>query len=384
MAGGDPEFLLQNSSVSPFNGIDQATTASRNWSISTMTEISTCSSAAMRAHCLLQEHRHRSEPGLHLPAAQSLHVNTNQTYGDVTFVDINNDGDMDAFVSDSSGNTQYFQNTGTASSPSFAAAVTNPFGLSESDRTRRSRLRTSMGMATRMPSSATTLAISTTSRTPALPPARPSRSPARTFSIWRTSGPMPLPTSLTSTATAISTRSSGAAMASSRISRTWEPHRLRTLRWRRPTRSASPTLATTSISRGRRRWRWRCRPGGRQARRHDCLLQECRPHGGTAYSDTVTVKVTNGAGESYSETIGIQLGTAGNDTLTGTAGTDIIYGMDEAGTTRGSNLIVNGSFEALNNCRQQHLYLHVGVDGLERPHPADRRVLCLVRWHTGI
>ncbi|MEG3980264.1 FG-GAP-like repeat-containing protein [Microcoleus sp. T3B2] len=53
-------------------------------------------------------------------------------YGDLTdptFVDINNDGDLDAFVGDYDSNTYYFQNTGTASSPSFAAPQTNPFGL---------------------------------------------------------------------------------------------------------------------------------------------------------------------------------------------------------------------------------------------------------------
>ena len=48
-----------------------------------------------------------------------------------TFVDINNDGDFDAFIGNSDGNTLYFQNTGTASAPSYAAASTNPFGMSD-------------------------------------------------------------------------------------------------------------------------------------------------------------------------------------------------------------------------------------------------------------
>jgi Rieske Fe-S protein len=47
-----------------------------------------------------------------------------------TFVDIDSDGDLDAFVGETYGNTLFFRNTGTASSPAFAAAVTNPFGLS--------------------------------------------------------------------------------------------------------------------------------------------------------------------------------------------------------------------------------------------------------------
>jgi len=47
------------------------------------------------------------------------------------FVDIDNDGDLDAFVGGYQGNTLFFRNTGTASNPVFAAASTNPFGLSK-------------------------------------------------------------------------------------------------------------------------------------------------------------------------------------------------------------------------------------------------------------
>ncbi|SOD19404.1 beta strand repeat-containing protein [Nitrosomonas ureae] len=48
-----------------------------------------------------------------------------------TFVDIDSDGDVDAFVGNQEGNTLFYRNTGTASSPVFAAASINPFGLSE-------------------------------------------------------------------------------------------------------------------------------------------------------------------------------------------------------------------------------------------------------------
>lgn len=47
------------------------------------------------------------------------------------FVDIDNDGDLDAFVGEYQGNTLFFRNTGTASNPVFAAASTNPFGLTD-------------------------------------------------------------------------------------------------------------------------------------------------------------------------------------------------------------------------------------------------------------
>ncbi|MCG8435796.1 MAG: FG-GAP-like repeat-containing protein, partial [Gammaproteobacteria bacterium] len=46
-----------------------------------------------------------------------------------TFVDIDNDGDMDLFVGESGGAINYFQNTGSASSASFASGITSPFGL---------------------------------------------------------------------------------------------------------------------------------------------------------------------------------------------------------------------------------------------------------------
>jgi len=47
------------------------------------------------------------------------------------FVDIDNDGDSDAFIGNSAGNTLFFRNTGTVSNPAFVAASTNPFGLSD-------------------------------------------------------------------------------------------------------------------------------------------------------------------------------------------------------------------------------------------------------------
>ena len=46
-----------------------------------------------------------------------------------TFTDFDNDGDLDAFVGDSSGNISFFENIGDASNPTFAAPQTNPFGL---------------------------------------------------------------------------------------------------------------------------------------------------------------------------------------------------------------------------------------------------------------
>ena len=46
-------------------------------------------------------------------------------------VDIDGDGDLDAFVGNSDGNTVFFRNTGTPSAPAFAAPSSNPFGLAD-------------------------------------------------------------------------------------------------------------------------------------------------------------------------------------------------------------------------------------------------------------
>ncbi len=46
-----------------------------------------------------------------------------------TFADLDNDGDFDAFIGTENGDTLYFQNIGTAKTASFTNAVANPFGL---------------------------------------------------------------------------------------------------------------------------------------------------------------------------------------------------------------------------------------------------------------
>ncbi len=48
-----------------------------------------------------------------------------------TFVDIDSDGVLDAFIGNSDGNTLFYANTGSANNPVFTAAITNPFGLSD-------------------------------------------------------------------------------------------------------------------------------------------------------------------------------------------------------------------------------------------------------------
>jgi hypothetical protein len=47
------------------------------------------------------------------------------------FADLDGDGDLDAFIGEVYGNTLFFQNTGTATAPAFAPPATNPFGLAD-------------------------------------------------------------------------------------------------------------------------------------------------------------------------------------------------------------------------------------------------------------
>ena len=70
-----------------------------------------------------------SNPIFNGPGTNSFGLDTVDYGSSPVFADIDGDGDLDAFVGNSDGNTLFFRNTGTASSPAFAAPDTNPFGL---------------------------------------------------------------------------------------------------------------------------------------------------------------------------------------------------------------------------------------------------------------
>ena len=76
-------------------------------------------------------------PTLEVPTAPSFAAPMTNPFGlgnvfsdsSPTFVDIDDDGDMDAFIGDIYGALFYFENTGSSTTPTFAAPVSNPFGL---------------------------------------------------------------------------------------------------------------------------------------------------------------------------------------------------------------------------------------------------------------
>ncbi|NKN34723.1 FG-GAP repeat domain-containing protein, partial [Marichromatium bheemlicum] len=75
-----------------------------------------------------------SEAAFSSPSTNPFEL-TNTGYGAApTFADIDSDGRLDAFVGIGAGYLIYFRNTGSATQPDFADAVTSPFGLTEVER----------------------------------------------------------------------------------------------------------------------------------------------------------------------------------------------------------------------------------------------------------
>ncbi len=63
------------------------------------------------------------------PVQLPFNLDSTDNFAFTATADLDGDGDNDLLVGEYYGNLQYFQNTGTSTSPSFATAVQNPFGL---------------------------------------------------------------------------------------------------------------------------------------------------------------------------------------------------------------------------------------------------------------
>jgi hypothetical protein len=70
-----------------------------------------------------------TNPSFAAPVTNPYGLDSTENLAFPTFVDIDNDGDMDLFVGEYLGNFKYFKNIGSVSSPMFDSASTNPFGL---------------------------------------------------------------------------------------------------------------------------------------------------------------------------------------------------------------------------------------------------------------
>ena len=70
-----------------------------------------------------------TDPQYAAPVLNPFGILPNLGFSFPTFADLDDDGDMDLLIGEYYGNFGYYENTGSASSPQFAAPATNPFGL---------------------------------------------------------------------------------------------------------------------------------------------------------------------------------------------------------------------------------------------------------------
>ena len=72
-----------------------------------------------------------SDPIFSAPVTNPFGLSNVRFFSSPTFVDLDGDGDLDALVGNLFGNTLFDRNTGSATNPVFSASSTNPFGLSD-------------------------------------------------------------------------------------------------------------------------------------------------------------------------------------------------------------------------------------------------------------
>jgi hypothetical protein len=70
-----------------------------------------------------------SAPAFAAPSANPFGLASVLALSSPAFADLDGDGDLDAVIGDYAGETLFFRNTGSATAPAFAAPLTTPFGL---------------------------------------------------------------------------------------------------------------------------------------------------------------------------------------------------------------------------------------------------------------
>ncbi len=70
-----------------------------------------------------------ADPVYNSPLTNPFGLTQASTRTDPTFADIDNDGDLDAFIGTFNGSVLFYRNTGTAGNPAFASPTTNPFNI---------------------------------------------------------------------------------------------------------------------------------------------------------------------------------------------------------------------------------------------------------------
>lgn len=70
-----------------------------------------------------------TNPVFAAPVSNTFGISSATFFTDWEFADMDNDGDFDAFLGEYGGAISYLENTGSATAASFAAPVTNPFGI---------------------------------------------------------------------------------------------------------------------------------------------------------------------------------------------------------------------------------------------------------------
>ncbi len=337
--GGPPELVSRTGTLNPFNGFDQG-----NFSKPHFVDIDKDGDMDLfvgRDTAGLAYYRNTgtaTNPVYTFVQHNPFTLNSNTTLGDVAFVDINNDGDLDAFVSDSTGNTQYFQNIGTATNPNFTTPITNPFGLADvgsngsiafadldGDGDQDAMIGNLLGNFRYFRNTGTASSPSFTyvGQDP-FGLAEVGDAAVPEFADLDGDGDLDL----------LAGREDGQFSYFQNIGSTTTPNFV--LSSMNPFGLAdigsNSNVSMADIDGDRDLDLVVGISDGTLLYYENIGTQNRIP-----LSDTVTVRVTGSSGESYEETIGVQLGTKASDTINGTGTTDVIYGLGQTGDVLSGN-----------------------------------------------